>query len=371
MSDKNTIVDDNRFHVGDTLQFKGKVYVITGRIEYKDNQKYRWDEYKVSVRGDRFHIGWLSIDEDDCVYWEPCPKKTDLYDWELLENGKEIVENAFNDVDVYPSDSAQFWEYSNKKTGEYYSVEKWDDETEYCSGEKIAKNSIKLLKKGSSESKRSGISDWQATLVYVLAALGLWGVSFGIDYFKNKVDSIEKILKKSNAYEPVTYITGKGKKYATVYKYTNAYNADHVARFIIDQRQGETTSIQQEEGSPANIGILTQDEYCFIYNPVDKNQQKTDTLYLHVATREWTLENLDEPLYCADSSSQRFYTAFYENQGFEADSTISKSTVHHRRRHHYSFFTSRSNDYDSYSSSVREVSRSRRSSGGGHSGGGK
>lgn len=385
MSETMNQLSDCLYHVGDTLKIEGERYLITGRIKYKDKEDNSvWDEYQLEQRGSRSMTKWLSVDDGNFILWESCQEKDLNEEWELLESGTEEVTESYNDVDVDPSDSAAYSEYVNKSTGEYYSIEIWDDETEHSSGRKIDGQAIDC-RQGNKKEKKKG-SSIKSTLFYCAIALGL------LIFFKSpsgcnkdkKVDapSIESIMKGGSQFESETYITGADKQYATIYKYYNptiavadddedeySTTSDEVAKYIINNRYGETSHIQQDAKDTTNIFILTDKECCLIYHPVDEQQNKKNETYIHVASREWTLKNLNSPLYQADSLTQKFYLDTYESYAFVADSTANPSEGRHHHRHcHVLPLFGRYNDY---SNSVRETSHIRRASGGGHGGGGK
>lgn len=383
MSKTMNQVSNSLYHVGDTLKINGVSYHITGRIKYKDkNDNETWDEYQLSEFGSRSKKIWLSIDDENYILWKSY-KKIDLDEnWELLESGVEVVTESYDDVDVDPSDTASYNEYVNKSTGEYYSIEEWDDETEYCSGQKINGLNIEWQQGGKKEKKKG--SSFKS-LIYCAIALGF------LLFFKfpsgcnkeDKVDapSIESIMKEGSQFKSETFITGADKQYATIFKYYNptvvavdssyffSTTTDEVAKYIIKNRYGQTSHIQQDTEDTTNIFILTDKECCVIYHPVDEQQEKKNATYIHVASREWTLKNLSSPLYQADSITQKFYLDTYESYGFVADSTANPSEGRHHHRHcHVLLPFGRYNDY---SNSVRETSHIRRTSGGGHGGGGK
>lgn len=411
--EKETNISDSRFHVGDIIRFNGTKHLITGRIKYKDKEGYLWDEYTISQLGTR-SSAWLSIDEDECVYWQSCEEIETDDEWELLEKGTESVKQAFQKVDVTPGESARFWEYVNTRTGEYYSIEKWSDETEYCKGEKIDPNSISLVQKGSGETEIKDTGLYYYIGILILGA-GYWlcKVMF---FSPAPIPLIETSLEKSSDFEIATYITGIGdKKFANVYRCSNpAMDADSIARFIITQREGEVEKVEKlydkdgvdieerikfykkiekkidnnETGEVEylnypekdNIVILTDKEFCFIYPNSEQTEnvnERSDStqrkeLYVLSATREWMLKNYREPLYQADSVSQQFYIETYEGLSFEADSTNNPENgkQHYRRYFHYSS-PSFSKNYDSFINDIRESSRQRRRTSGGHRGGGK
>ena len=386
---EKTTTSDSRFHVGDVIKFNEKKYVITGRIKYKDKKNNQWDEYKISLRGEMHATEWLSIDEDECILWELCSKITDIDngDWELLEEGKETVIAAFQKVDVTPSDEASFWEYENKKTQEYYSIEEWDDETEYCRGKKIDLDSIKLVKKGTGEKE---IKD-DSIYLYLCIIIAILAFYF-ITPDTHKIPTIEESLDKSSNFTSVSYITGietSSGKYAYVYKCTDPMqNADSIARFIITQREGEVETVLKHEDSEI-ISILTDKEFCFIYpcpeteegestkseeeRLIELIRKDTGTKYSYVfsATREWMLANWEEPLYQADSTAQSFYIESYESTSFEADSTRTPSVGNQHRRHYFSSHRGNRDIFIPFIQDIRESSRLRRRSSGGHRGGGK
>lgn len=361
------------FSVGDIISIRTsptsiQKYVILGRILYKDTHGYLWDEYKISLLGASvFDAQWLSIDEDECILWDSCDELEDFDDWELTAKGKETVVDAYNSVDVEPSDSAKYEEYYNEKTDKYYSVEIWDDEEENSEGVKIPVNLIRLIKKSA---KKESSKKTKQTISIIISLVGMVMIpliSIITSYYENKIPSIEKILSKDSNFSNVTYITGsdKDKSQASVFQST-LFNKDLIVNQIINQRKGEVEVICNDSTYSNSISILTDKECCIIYTP----QNDTNT-YVHVASRNWTYENLEEPLYQADSLTQEFYRGQYENWAFTADSIGNPQKTRHRLYRSLYHRGMQSKKHQEYSSTIREQSRKRRSGSGSHGGGGK
>ena len=359
------------FNVGDKISIGEITYTVDGKITYIDGD-YIWDEYAIFSSGQE---SWLSIDNEQSVFiWQMTPP-ADTSGMEQTDSGTERVQICSGNVDVEPGDSARYTEYRDPKNDSYVSVEIWDDETEYSRGRRIAAEKIALVSsnpKPPSHKAENGVKRVfkKFGCLGVVVLMGV--VSIFLPESSFNVTIREKIENNSE-FPFETSITGYENKNADVY-YTD-YDAGEAATRIIDLIEGELDYVQENPQDTSTIAILTKSEVCMIYRDTADN----GTL-VHLATRQWTLDNLDSPLYPGDSTTNEFYKGFYQYYALAADTSdySSGGSGHYRHYpHHYgtyfgtAYLISNSRYY-SYSSSVREASAARRrSSGGGHGGGGK
>lgn len=132
------------FNYGDTLRIRNDLYTILGKIKYEDDYGDTWFEYKLLK-----HVGedeyWLSWDEirNEYQFTKPCGRmSTD--GMKLVDSGRERVRGVWGDVDVDTSDSADYEEYETESRASTFSIEVWDDETEYSQGFYISKDYVTL-----------------------------------------------------------------------------------------------------------------------------------------------------------------------------------------------------------------------------------
>ena len=122
-----------RFNPGYRIKVGQREFSVTGRISYRGNDGSVWDEY--SLRDASGRTAWLSVDDEEGEYilseatgLQHPPEGFSLY-WQ----GSERVTGVSGRVDVEPGDEAVCSDYEDH-SGRIYSVERWDDETEYSLG---------------------------------------------------------------------------------------------------------------------------------------------------------------------------------------------------------------------------------------------
>jgi len=352
--------------VNDLVSIRGTQYTVSGKIQYKDDSSYYWDEYKLVSNSNSY---WLSVDEDDIFFWTMIqPVATDGMSVE--EQGNEEVVSCSGDVDVAPGDRASYKEFNDGAN--IVAVETWSDMVEYSVGNQLSSSDVRLIS-GSSKSSVSSSSVNENVKKY--GCLGVLLLLVGFFVCNNSDSTSLKSLVENDPtkYKLETAITGMENKTADVYK-PDFTTTELIAKDLIDKLEGNVESVQENPQDESVIALLTSKEICVIY----KNMNTGDPL-MHLASREWTVDNLEAPLYAADSLTNDFYRSFYWYHGIGQDSVqYSASDGYHRHYHHCygtyfsTFYLLNDSRYNSYSSSVREASAARRrSSGGGSGGGGK
>lgn len=358
------------FNIGDSIGIEGASYYVSGKITYTDNE-YEWDEYLIDANRGL----WLSVDGDDVLLWE-MTGKVDTTGLEVTDSGREIVKYSFGaaEEDVDPGESATYTEYYDAANNRFIAVEVWSDETEYSIGTKIDPAQITVLQQASEQYIR-GSQPTKGLPSGCTKILGIGGIIAFIAFIQILCNSsgtdIKALLEKdSQKYTLETAITGFDNKVADVF--TTDLTSEMTAMDIVDKLEGEVEYIQENPQDESAVAILTRKQLCMIYR--DSIDQST---LVHVASREWTLDNLEAPLYDADSLTNDFYRGFYGYHAFASDTISSESDRHRHYHHHYgtyfgAMYLLSNSRYSTYSHSVREASAARRrSSGGGHGGGGK
>ena len=361
------------FNVGDKISIGEITYTVDGKITYIDGD-YIWDEYVIFNSGQE---SWLSIDNEESVFiWQMTPR-IDTSGMEQTDSGTECVNFCYGNVDVEPGDTARYTEYHNPQDDTYVSIEIWDDETEYSTGRRIAAESIMLVSSNPTppphRERESGVSIFFKKIgcfgIIIVAMFVFVGIFSDSDFSV----TIKEKIENNPDFPWETSITGYDNKNADVY-YTD-FDAEEAATNIIDLIEGELDYVQENPQDTLTIAILTKREVCMIYRDTSDN-----STLVHLATRQWTLDNLEAPLYHGDSATNNFYRGFYQYYAFATDTTdySSDGNGYYRYYHHHygtyfgSAYLLSHSRYSSYSSSVREASAARRrSSGGGHGGGGK
>ncbi len=119
-------------------------FVVTGCISYRTATD-TWDEY--NLRSASGGIFWLSVDNNDNefvlsnVASSRCPPDN----YKVVDQGTAYVTGKFGDTDVDIGESVRFTEYEDDCGDRTFSVEKWEDETEYSEGHYVKEIDIQIL----------------------------------------------------------------------------------------------------------------------------------------------------------------------------------------------------------------------------------
>lgn len=360
------------FNVGDLISVNDVQYTVKGKIVYEDQSdtNYSWDEYFIS---DSHNINlWLSIDCDDIILWN-ISHETDTQNALLLEKGNEVVHSAYGNVDVESGDAAFYEEYEDASTKNCYCIEHWDDETEYSVGERIPLNNIKLLVQTTEVVPPRKKSNSSTTWI-VLGAVFLFFISIVRSVCSsssyNSPTVYEVLNGEGSLFSYKTSITGQHNMFADIY--STSLNTDSATINIIDKIEGNVDIIQENPHDSEMVVFLTPNEICLIYHSVEDS-----STLIHLASREWTIMNFDQPLYQADSITENFYRSFYDFNGFSEDSaeySDDELNIHYQssgyRSYYGLYYGAYTSHYMSYASTVRQSAIQRRGSSGGGSGGG-
>lgn len=369
---------ENNFQVKDQIRIFLDSYTVIGHIKLNMSDKVI-DEYKLTKEDGS--EAWLEIGEELLLMTKIEDAPENYLSMTAKENGKETVAAAYGDVDVEEGDMAAYEKKYDESTETYYTCETWDDSTEYCKGSIISENDVRLIRRTTIDEEEKAVmeeassddssSNNTGSIFSLIKKVALGIIAFlllfhwcGSSDETSDVPSIKDYLEPQGC-TTVTSITGVDKDFATVY--ACPWTTESLTKVIIEYLEGQTSDVLENTENPRDVLILTPKECCMIYGV-------NDSTYVQLASRKWTVENLDAPLYRASDQTNEFYVGAYEGSGFRQDSAqYSSDRVTHHRVHFWGYPGSSSNNkYNSYSSSVRQASAAtRRSSGGGHGGGGK
>ena len=119
-------------------------FIVTGCISYR-NGSDTWDEY--TLINSSGNTAWLSVDNNDgeLVLSRVASSRGCPPNYKVVDQGTAIVTNRFGDTDVDLGERVRFTEYEDELGYYTYSVEVWDDETEYSEGHYIKESEVQLL----------------------------------------------------------------------------------------------------------------------------------------------------------------------------------------------------------------------------------
>lgn len=367
-----------QYSVGDVLQIKGELFNVVGIIQYRNlNDNCDWFEYRLISHLSRSEK-WLSVDTTYNEFSISWASKKSTTGYEVVDAGNELVINALGDVDVIKGDKAYFMEHEDATKEKIISIEKWDNEIETSEGYYIEENDIILYDRNNftnsstyakcRKSKQSKVNNIKKIIISIFSILiACWilvpDVLDWVDLFYSP-PSIQDYVEESPKYEYTTSITGSDGEKANVYKST--LSLDATVKDIINGIEGDTENVQQNtEDRDESVALLTDKEYSLVY------MSEKDEVLVQISTRKYAYHN-DNQLYHSHRNTRRFYRRYYYSKAYRNDCNSYSGSGSSP----YSSFddsTIYSNGYDSYNTysySVRQSSiDSRRSSGGGLSGG--
>ncbi|PID82861.1 MAG: hypothetical protein CSB15_01270 [Clostridiales bacterium] len=414
----------NSYMVGDNLEVDGKLYSVIGCITYQNEDGDKWTEYRLlSENGE---LAWLSIDNK---YGEFSITEASFLtngeipsNFEQVDEGVQTVISVAGDVNVKIGDKAKYIEFEDDIEEEIISTEIWHDETEISKGyyldddEIIAEgdystsDDIENYTGGESSGKGSGCLPISIFLICVFSFIA-FVVGFVLTLFEDDTNKdLMNYLSNDTNYKYVTSITNndKNKEKASVYETTvtessekflkikdiesklkdnNELNIniapqvkdpiiDFVIKDLIISSGAEIKSIT-ESSDPKNptVVILTDDEHCLIYKPVDDK----DKVYIQVSSRKYVYTSRHSP-YLASRITNTWFRSHYYYSAFKSDSkkwskipssyqNYKGPVVKNLGNGYYNVYSSGIKK-SSYGSSIkRSSSGSRSSSGGGLSSG--
>ena len=366
-----------RFNPGYRIKVGQREFSVTGRISYRGNDGSVWDEY--SLRDASGRTAWLSVDDEEGEYilseatgLQHPPEGFSLY-WQ----GSERVTGVSGRVDVEPGDEAVCSDYEDH-SGRIYSVERWDDETEYSLGTILDPDKIIRISGG-------GVAGWMLNLPFLRnssvsprdAGIALLCVVVPIIFalHGSKGQDINSYLESQpDKYVRVTSLTSSADNHsrATVYSAATSWaggrSPGDTADDIVSNCTDEFTRIRKNDMEPedGSVSMLTRRNYVFIYRDADAGN-----VLVQVEPRKYSYHSVPGP-YHSPVMSERFYRAFYHRYAYPEDlSSFGRGgSPYESYKSAYALGNSYDHSLESKSVSIRQQSLNRRrSSGGGFHGG--
>ena len=346
------------FNYGDTLRIRNDLYTILGKIKYEDDYGDTWFEYKLLK-----HVGedeyWLSWDEirNEYQFTKPCGRmSTD--GMKLVDSGRERVRGVWGDVDVDTSDSADYEEYETESGASTFSIEVWDDETEYSQGFYISKDYVTLdtdtefsevIQK---RMKQQRYKKWLYPAFWMIVIFLAYTPDLDIHmwhnvraFFNHPYTASEYIKDNPSRYTYVTSITGTNNLKSDIYQ--SSLNLDETTQDIIKGLDGEVERVTQD-GNTAftditddnisvaskyqseqqgmqkvpteTVTLLTKYEYITVYISTD------NTVLVRIESREAAYNHNNDGGYRSSARSYWFYRNSYWYNGYGQDETKYKSS---------------------------------------------
>lgn len=377
-----------KFRKGDRIKIEGELYQILGGIELVNRSDgARWTEYYVqNLQNGK--LRWLSVDEiyDEYAIYTSCDSKgfseeeLDAQGWKNADSGVEEVLGWFGNVDAEQGEKASYTEYEDS-TGEYLmSVEHWDGETEYAKGYYLDKDEIEIAsdlqqvenrqfrvdynncqpRHPQTMQKRKGRNNKIIALVVIaIMACGIWAITKSASK-----KEIRNYLEDSSFYFYETSITSDLNEEEKADVYSTSRSIEMAAKDIINAIDGETEDVQ-ENTEDESVAILTEYEYCLVYESEDGKTM------VQASSRAYAYQSTSNP-YHATSTTARHYRSFYYFRGFSRD-----ASRYDNRASGYQNYSGTAPDYNysdtyrNYSNTVRQGSTGTRTSSGGGIGFGK
>jgi len=347
------------------LQIRGTDYTVLGVIEFEEDG-WQWQEYRlVDMDGTE---RWLNVEVDDgavyCSLYEMVSANQKNYYKNLMrrmkESGTAIVNRYGGDVDVELDDFVRYQEFQDDNGKRFFSVEKWEDETEYSIGEKLQFSEVLVYEQNAMLSFTPDVQRKNSeNTVNIGSGKGCLTVFKGIGIFivicivVNIIsgffnrDQLSSYIEKNYNFTYVTSITNnENSKRAKVYSTT--LTVEDTVQNIISGLEGEIKKISDEDEelqedsiindgqvSSEGIGLTTRYEYAYVYT------SETGETYIQVSSNKFMTDD-------------------------QTDAYRSRNHNHHYRR---MYRTKKKNRIltDIARSARQESARSRRSSGGGTS----
>ena len=382
-------MDTYIFHVGDLLEVAHVRYRVTGVIVYEDiSMGNKWWEYQ--LLDEMTHsVKWLSI-EPECdeyaIYTQEQTGKAyteaelERKGYHAVAVGSQRVLQYEGNMDVDVGEIADFWEYENKSEKKILAIERWEDEKEYSKGHYLTDDQIHVLERGQAGSSSFVAANTDSNSSFDLKKLlsriflqtglimaGIVALCMVVGLFQSD-SGIQDYLDSDSQYELKTAITSDGNEKEKAVVYHSYLSVDAVAKDIIYALEGEVESVQQNtEDDDQSVAILTDDEYCLIYESGDIEE----VTLIQISSRSYTYSS-SENMYHAMYGTRRYYRRYYYSKGYSYDRNRYK-----KKRDMYKGYDdttvsySATDSYGNYAASVRQSSIMRRRSSGGGSGFGK
>ncbi|MBS6395575.1 MAG: DUF4178 domain-containing protein [Clostridiales bacterium] len=354
------------YAVGNVLRVDGDICQVIGRIQYRNlDDNCRWDEYRLRQKSSGREL-WLSYDDAYNEYslsW--VTGKVSKEGYHEVDRGTEEVLGVWGKVDVEVGDRAAFYEYEDSTEEKIISVEVWDDGEETSCGYYLDWDEVSLCREpdgsAATASSEAAITKLVSLFVGMIAFIVIGAVF--LTKLSGGKDIADYLKENTAAYTYVTSITGNNKEKADVYR--SAYDLDTTVRDILDGIEGQTEDVQQNtEDGDNSVGILTEKEYCLVY------ESEENEILVQICTRKYAYTTDSTP-YHARTHTGHYFRRYYYTRGYAGDmGSFGNYTSPYSSFDDGTIDDISSDPYNTYSSSVRQSSiNNRTSSGGGISSG--
>ena len=199
-------------------------------------------------------------------------------------------------------------------------------------------------------------------IAVVVIAVLVWGI-WAMTKSASKKE-IRNYLEDSPFYSYETSITSDLNEEEKADVYSTSRSIEMAAKDIINAIDGETEDVQ-ENTEDESVAILTEHEYCLVY---ESEEGKT---MVQASSRAYVYQSTNDP-YHARATTSRHYRNFYYFRGFSRDASRYNNRASGYQNYdgtapEYNY----SDTYRTYSNTVRQGSAGTRTSSGGGIGFGK
>lgn len=317
-----------RFDIGDRIIAGQREFAVTGCISYRGNDGSSWDEY--ALRGVSGMTSWLSVDdaESEYILSETAGTRNPPPGFTIAWQGTERVTGVSGAVDADVGDEAVCSDYEDGGN-RVFSVERWDDETEYSLGTYLEAQQIRLISRGGSGSglrTGGGITGFLGSesvalyakfgfvlliimvVLYSLIGRRPQGVSGYLDSSRDKYTRVTSLTSPSDS-------DVRASVYTTAAAWGEGRSTHEVAEDIVTYSNVEFSRIRKNDIDPddGSVSMLTRGEYIFIYRDADAG-----SVLVEVEPRKYSYRSVPGP-YHSSMTSERFYRAFYHHYAYPED----------------------------------------------------
>ncbi len=381
------------FKYGDTLRIENDLYTVLGTIAYENKEGYSWVEHLlIEHRTDTEY--WLSKDDGSRGYENREYQLSRVVSTGIIPDGMRLVDSGRERVtdvwDIYGSDDvergdeADYKKYRNDK-GMFFSIEKWEDCTEYSRGRYIDEKVVQIEKNAEltdfikRQMLRRRLIKTGIFLFFVVGICILLYMGYSMrhdirDFFGYPYTVAEYVKDKPGTYTYVTSVTDANNTKSDIYQSDKDLDAtvqdiikgvdgkvsevtqdgDTALANMDSQADEELTDLVRTTGVPTQtVTILTDNEFITVYISTE------GTVLLRVESREAAYNNTDDGGYHSTTHSYGFYRYAYWRNGYDRDRGRYGGTSSYASYTPGSSHTTYS-PYNQYASSVRRNSVSSR-----------
>jgi len=312
-------------YVGDAFRIEGTFFRVTGKVQYQNLEtQEKWYEYYVFApeTGQRalYSCGiykkenWLIEKED----------KISLDDVYFVEQEVTEVIAARGTVDLQVGERGVLKKYQDAFGKTVKIVRTWNDEDSfycgYCEGamenpftEDIhAGKKKRKRKRGFRNTERTPAQESMFRFRIILSILAVVITTLcSIWNFMNVPSAMKYIEENNLKYIHLRSLITDNQDFADVYMSSDSL--DNTAIELIECIDGKAEEIQQNlDNGDRSIAILTNKEYCFIYESVE-NQ-----VLVQISPRKYAYSS-DYALFQGTEYATEYYKHFYYTWGYSSD----------------------------------------------------